>query len=207
MPPETEEQEGVFLPGQRGDKDRAPSCFFSSARWPGDSRGPPLVWLSSISQPAPSCGAYLPLPTSLSSCSQGQKMFTTVASVCLPAGFASPIRGWEWQGWHSAYSRNEQCKHVNSSRAPKEVRTSHSGSVLRRSRLNRKQARGTGWSFTHVWAKSVYALLGSVKQEIRENSQYSNNNKDGLSLYRCWCWRWKSWSERRASCQPCGSHV
>lgn len=59
MPPETEEQEGVFLPGQRGDKDRAPSCFFSSARWPGDSRGPPLVWLSSISQPAPSCGAYL----------------------------------------------------------------------------------------------------------------------------------------------------
>lgn len=59
MPPENEEQEGVFLPGQRGDKDKAPRCFFSSAGWSDDSRGPPLVWLSSISQPAPSCGAYL----------------------------------------------------------------------------------------------------------------------------------------------------
>lgn len=129
MPPETEEPEGVFLPRQRGDKDKAPRCFFSSAGWSDDSRGPPLVWLSSISPCTILWGLSAP-QTSLSSWSQGQKMFTTVASVCLLAGFASPIWGWEWQGIHTAYSINKQCKHANHSRLPEEAWTSDSGSLL-----------------------------------------------------------------------------
>lgn len=49
-----------------------------------DSRGPPPAWPDSISSAVPSCGGLSGPPASLSSWSQGQKMFMNVASVCLP---------------------------------------------------------------------------------------------------------------------------
>lgn len=93
-------------------------------------------------------------------------MFTTVASVCLPAGFASPIWGWEWQHTHSAYSINEQRKHVNCSRLPVEAWTSDSGSLLNQRWLKCKQARRTIWCSTNTWEKSDYAPIGRWNRKL-----------------------------------------
>lgn len=73
--------EGVLFPEQGGDK-RMTSFLRQLAE--RDSRGPPLAWPGSISPAVPSCGGLSRPPASLSSWSQGQKMFMNVASVCLP---------------------------------------------------------------------------------------------------------------------------
>lgn len=85
----------MLFPEQRGDK-RMTSFLRQLAE--RDSRGPPPAWPGSISLAVPSCGGLSRPPASLSSWSQGQKMFMNVASVCLPG--PSDFVRWGRKYWH-----------------------------------------------------------------------------------------------------------